>query len=1080
MGRSEQSNAVSVRGGDRAATEPLAESTPGAGRQDLWRRLFFWLLPAIVLAGAYLRFAGLGDPSLWLDEILHVHFTTEAAAQPWTAWLTGFDFEVENGPLFFGSQLAARHLAHGETAVRLAPAVWGTLTIAVLGLAGRALGGPVLGLVAAALLAASPFHVFYSREGRVYALLMLVAAVLLFVFLRRRTAGTVPLAVAVCLAAAYTGAISGPLLVAAAGSAALLLARALWRRRAGRPAALPQRGEVRCAGALLAASLVGLALLATLYLLGSQHYVPEAGTERGETPNVIEVLSRTSFERLANALCCSGHDAARLPPRASLFFFVAAVGFWAAFRRDAAAGIALAGLCGLTLAVALGALYYLNHWFLIRYLSAAVPAFVLALAAGTCALAEGLGRRLGRVAPRRFAGAWEPVLLLVLLAALILPSVATARVEPYQRADWRHAARLIEGLAVPGDRIVASNSWSEICLGHYLGRTEDPPPILEAGQKTEVAQRMAEEEGSAWLIAGGYHGRTNIREWMRSAHAVWTTPIEELGLYYYPDFAAFVRTRAAGCPGCSALFKGELGGRFEFDGRAAFLQGDGWWPPERQADGVTFQWIDGRSAELALPGAGAVEHEIRFRAMPLGYPGAPPQEVTLRLDGEPVGERIVLGLGWHEVRVAVAARHWRQGLHLLRFELAHAAAPRAVIDGALDARELGLALDFLELRPTATASAADVDAEVEGDVDAAAQRLGRGRAALLALPYAGWDADADAGQSGVVVHDEARAWPGLNLYTNDVDRAYLTDMSGRRLHTWRLPRGLRHCEHVEPLAAGEVLVVCVGQGLVKLDWDSRVLWRRRLNAHHDVAVDRDGTLWLPVAEAPRPYRGRQVKFDALAHLSPQGELLETWSTYDHLGALQRLHPPLPLDRPPVAAETETFDYYHLNSVEVLPPTPLGEEDRRFRAGNLLICSRNTGLVAVLDQETREVVWHWGPGVLSGPHMPTLVDDGRVLVFDNGTERDFSRVLEVDPRTGEVVWRYQAEPPEAFFSPWRGSAQRLPNGNTLIAESEKGRVFEVTRDGTVVWELWNPEMRKGERRRIYRFTRLARERLRGAR
>jgi hypothetical protein len=37
----------------------------------------------------------------------------------------------------------------------------------------------------------------------------------------------------------------------------------------------------------------------------------------------------------------------------------------------------------------------------------------------------------------------------------------------------------------------------------------------------------------------------------------------------------------------------------------------------------------------------------------------------------------------------------------------------------------------------------------------------------------------------------------------------------------------------------------------------------------------------------------------------------------------------------------------------------------------------------------------------------------------------------------------------------GSAQRLPNGNTLITESAFGRVFEVTKEGEIVWDYVNP-------------------------
>jgi hypothetical protein len=111
------------------------------------------------------------------------------------------------------------------------------------------------------------------------------------------------------------------------------------------------------------------------------------------------------------------------------------------------------------------------------------------------------------------------------------------------------------------------------------------------------------------------------------------------------------------------------------------------------------------------------------------------------------------------------------------------------------------------------------------------------------------------------------------------------------------------------------------------------------------------------------------------------------------------------------------------------------------------------------------------------HDPTWIVGARrgeygLLVFDNGTRRpggEFSRVLELrlpfdsaygfaDPSgrgfgSASTVWSYQD--PERFFTPFVGGAERLPNGNTLICEGARGRIFEVTRGGQVVWDFLNP-------------------------
>jgi hypothetical protein len=164
------------------------------------------------------------------------------------------------------------------------------------------------------------------------------------------------------------------------------------------------------------------------------------------------------------------------------------------------------------------------------------------------------------------------------------------------------------------------------------------------------------------------------------------------------------------------------------------------------------------------------------------------------------------------------------------------------------------------------------------------------------------------------------------------------------------------------------------------------------------------------------------------------------------------------------------DYYHLNTVEVLPDTPLGRQDRRFRAGNILICLRNVNLILILDRETRDVAWAWGIDDLEMPHMPTKLPDGNILVYDNGVWSGRTRVIELNPVSEQIVWVYEGEPPESFYSKRRGSNQRLPNGNTLIADSESGRAFEVTPVGKTVWEFWSPELMNERRKRIYRLMR----------
>jgi hypothetical protein len=94
------------------------------------------------------------------------------------------------------------------------------------------------------------------------------------------------------------------------------------------------------------------------------------------------------------------------------------------------------------------------------------------------------------------------------------------------------------------------------------------------------------------------------------------------------------------------------------------------------------------------------------------------------------------------------------------------------------------------------------------------------------------------------------------------------------------------------------------------------------------------------------------------------------------------------------------------------------------------------------------------------HEPILLENGNILLFDNLGHRGRSKVIEFDPFTQSVSWTYEGDPTGGFFSNEIGSNQRLPNGNTLITDSETGEAFEVTSENVVVWKYRSP-YRAGE-------------------
>ena len=153
------------------------------------------------------------------------------------------------------------------------------------------------------------------------------------------------------------------------------------------------------------------------------------------------------------------------------------------------------------------------------------------------------------------------------------------------------------------------------------------------------------------------------------------------------------------------------------------------------------------------------------------------------------------------------------------------------------------------------------------------------------------------------------------------------------------------------------------------------------------------------------------------------------------------------------------DPLHTNDVEVLSED-MAAAFPQFEAGDVMLSLRNINSVIVVDGQTWRIKWKMtGPFLMQ--HDPDFLPNGNIMVFDNritGSRPEFgySRILEIDPVTREVVWSYEGTDQTPFYTDHGGVQQLLPNGNVLVVETQGGRVFEVARGSAepIVWEYVN--------------------------
>ena len=93
------------------------------------------------------------------------------------------------------------------------------------------------------------------------------------------------------------------------------------------------------------------------------------------------------------------------------------------------------------------------------------------------------------------------------------------------------------------------------------------------------------------------------------------------------------------------------------------------------------------------------------------------------------------------------------------------------------------------------------------------------------------------------------------------------------------------------------------------------------------------------------------------------------------------------------------------------------------------------------------------GAEPGSSVGGVIQTARRFLLSNTD--DYATIDEIDPASGEVVWRFRAEHPQAISGFVMGGAQRLANGNTHVTSGQHGHLFEVTPSGEVVWEYLSP-------------------------
>lgn len=272
----------------------------------------------------------------------------------------------------------------------------------------------------------------------------------------------------------------------------------------------------------------------------------------------------------------------------------------------------------------------------------------------------------------------------------------------------------------------------------------------------------------------------------------------------------------------------------------------------------------------------------------------------------------------------------------------------------------------------------------------------------------------------VDIYQPDKAWAGTTIFTIDyeVNNHQIIEVNMLGEVIWQHTVTQSSVVVEAELLPNNNILYSAANGVFEIDRSGKIVWKY-LTSKIDHDADR-----LPNGNTIFVFGMSDQKSDAqVTEVNLKGEIVWQWYAKDQF------------DKPPYNSIYEKGSWIHTNAVT------------RISNGNTLISLRNLDFVVEVDPKGA-VVRNIGEGIFYHQHDPEFLPNGNTLICDH---HEPNSVLEYDPATGKVVWKYKF--PKEIEDKDRQKirdANRLPNGNTLVVGSTI--MAEVTPKGEIVWRL----------------------------
>lgn len=303
----------------------------------------------------------------------------------------------------------------------------------------------------------------------------------------------------------------------------------------------------------------------------------------------------------------------------------------------------------------------------------------------------------------------------------------------------------------------------------------------------------------------------------------------------------------------------------------------------------------------------------------------------------------------------------------------------------------------------------------------------------------------------------------LHLY-NSHKGAYLLDMNGAVLKEWKTP-----LKRAKLLNSCNLMFIKdhYDHSIREISENGTVAWQYKAPGlvHHDFEISDDGHLHLFYRTVmpnninfDNGCKNNEVVSDAYLEVDREKNIINEILFRDYFKEELDSDKCTKARRKRMSKShfEKRLDWMHPNSLNILKENKWSKKGYdQFKPGNILISAHHFNRVFIFDNDLKKVVWEYSDnGRLEGQHEAKMIPKGfpgagNILIFDNGNKRKYSRIIEINPVSKEIVWQYSD--PENFYSCHSGSQQRLKNGDTFISDdSSHSRSLIVNKEGKILW------------------------------